>query len=128
MGKKTAPCKMWPSWTTARFWSFIRSSLRAKMRSWPPKVECKKKSRHKYVGSNKRQKWEYECCVCHGMFMDKDVEANHIIPAGTLKCFDDLPAFVENLFCAEDGFEIVCKPCHKLITAQQKEAKKNEKV
>ena len=124
MAKKTPPFPKYPEWSTAKFWGFIRSALRSKMSRWPPKIEAKKKARRKYQGPNKQQKWEYQCAHCAEWFMDKETEVNHKIECGSLKSYEDLPGFVERLFCGEDGFEVLCKPCHKEVTASQRKAKK----
>src|SRR3972149_7795165 len=85
--------------SSAGFFGFVRSALRAKSMFWKPISETKKSARRKYSGINKRQRWEYECSKCHNFFMDKQVAVHHITPVGTLKCYADLPQFVENLFC-----------------------------
>jgi hypothetical protein len=120
------PFKNYPEWSESKFFGFIRSALRSKMSRWMPKIAAKMKARRPYNGSNKQQKWEYFCVSCEGWFPDKEVEMNHIIEAGSLRSFDDLPEFVERLFCNEDGFECLCKPCHKRLTQEQREKRKNE--
>lgn len=116
--------------TESAFWSFIRSALRQKSRWWKPVTECKKNARRDYVGDNKRQKFEYQCAICGKWHMDKNIEVDHIIPAGSLTCGEDLQGFVERLFCEKDGLRVLCKECHKIITDNQKaeKKKKNEDV
>lgn len=54
--------------------------------------------------------------------MRKEVQIDHIEPAGSLKGFDDLPGFVERLFCEVDGLQVLCKDgCHNKKT-HKKEA------
>ena len=98
--------------TESGFWGFIRSALRQKSRWWKPILECKRLNRRPYKGSNKRQKWEVQCNICKGWFMDKNINVDHIIPVGTLKSAADLPLFVENLFCEIDNLQCACKKCH----------------
>ena len=116
MPKSTPPFPPFPKWTQARFFSFIRSALRSASQRWPPKQEAKKLARRPYTGDNPRMKWEYLCASCGGWFADKECELNHIISVGTLTRFEDLPGFVERLFCGVDGFEVLCKECHKKLT------------
>jgi hypothetical protein len=116
MSKKTPPFPAYPEWTTARFWSFIRSALRGASQRWGPKQDIKKSSRRAYRGNNTRQKWEYKCVTCGKWFPDKEIEVNHKIPVGTLNDYKDLPEFVKRLFCDIHGFEILCKKCHYNIT------------
>ena len=110
--------------TEAAYWGFIRSGLRRTFRYWKPIQECKRKSRTLYSGPNKRQKWEYECSNCRGKFMEKEIQVDHIVPAGSLKCYEDLPGFVKRL-SSEDGYQILCKPCHKEKTAYEKKSAQN---
>lgn len=106
--------------STAAFWGWIRSSLRQRSRFWKPVQECKKKARRAYKGDNKRVKWEYLCNHCKKYYLDKEVEINHIIPAGSLKSAEDLPGFVTRLFCEIDHLECICKTCHLKETAKQR--------
>jgi 5-methylcytosine-specific restriction endonuclease McrA len=107
--------------TESAFWSFIRSALRQKSRWWKPVTLAKQRSKRAYKGPNKRQKFEYQCNICKNWFPEKDINVDHIIPAGTLSCAQDLPGFVERLFCEVDGLQTLCSTCHDIKT-------KNEKV
>lgn len=106
--------------TESAFWSFIRSALRQKSRWWKPITQCKLKARRPYKGPNKRQKFEYQCKQCEQWFPDKHVNVDHITPAGTLRCANDLPGFVERLFCEIDGLQVLCSKCHDKKTKQEK--------
>ncbi len=121
MGRKTPPCKNFPEITTAKFFSMIREALRRKSEYWAPKMIVKKKSRR--AVKKGRQKWEYKCAKCKEWFPDKQTEIDHIIPVGTLKEFNDLPKFVENLFCSEKNLQLLCKPCHKIKTNKERNKK-----
>jgi hypothetical protein len=103
-------------WTESQFWGFIRSTLRSKSRWWLPILECKKSARRAYKGENKRQKWEYLCNSCNLYFQEKFVSVDHVLPVGTLKCANDLPQFVENLFCSQENLQVLCKTCHDVKT------------
>ena len=105
--------------TESAFWSFIRAALRQKSRFWKPILVVKIKSRRTYSGPNKRQKFEYQCNRCKKWFAEKDVNVDHVIPAGSLKSAQDLPAFVERLFCEESGLQVLCEKCHTIKTNQE---------
>lgn len=105
------------------FWSFIRSALRQKSRWWKPVSDCKQKVKRPYKGPNKRQKFEYQCNYCKNWFPDKEVNVDHITPAGTLTCANDLPGFVERLFVEVDGLQVLCTTCHNKKTKQEKNAR-----
>lgn len=110
--------------TESAFWSFIRSALRQKSRWWKPVSECKQKAKRVYKGSNKRQKFEYQCNHCKNWYAEKNINVDHIIPAGTLTCANDLPGFVERLFCEVDNMQCLCTECHNIKTQNERKNKK----
>jgi 5-methylcytosine-specific restriction endonuclease McrA len=130
MAHKTPPFKHWPAWTQARFWGFIRSGLREKFNRYPPKYEAMKavvsdeptgeyyKTGHR-KGQAKTVK-RYLCASCGNRFRQYDVQVDHIVSAGSLKSFADLPGFTERLFCGVDDLQILCKPCHERKTQEEK--------
>lgn len=104
----------------AAFWSFIRSALRQKSRWWKPIAMCKANARREYKGVNKRQKYEYQCNKCKKWFPDKKINIDHIIPAGSLNCANDLPQFVERLFCEVENLQVLCIHCHDIKSKEDK--------
>ena len=104
--------------TESAFWSFIRSALRQKSRWWKPISECKLKAKRKYKGPNKRQRFEYQCKKCKQWFAEKNINVDHIKPAGSLNCAEDLPGFINRLFCEIDNLQVLCEPCHNVKTKQ----------
>jgi len=106
--------------TESAFWSFIRSGLRQKSRFWKPITQCKMEARRAYKGPLKRQKFEYQCNVCSKWFPEKKINIDHIIPAGSLRNANDLPGFVERLFCEVDNLQVLCQGCHDIKTKQEK--------
>lgn len=105
-------------WTEARYFGFIRSALRSAFRKWGPKHEAKAAAKVAYN--------TYQCAACDGWFGTKEVEVDHIVPAGSLKCYDDLPGFVERLFCEAQGFQVLCKDCHYHKTQAEKDMRKKK--
>lgn len=106
--------------TEAAFWAFIRSALRNKSRYWKPITQTKMNARRAYSGPNKRQKFEYQCNHCKKWFAEKDINVDHIIPAGTLTCANDLPGFVERLFCEVNNLQVLCEKCHDVKTQKER--------
>ena len=50
-------------------------------------------SKQTYKGTNKRQKYEYQCNSCKEWFPEKKINVDHINPAGSLivhKTYQDL--------------------------------------
>ena len=106
--------------TESAFWSFIRSGLRQKSRFWKPITQCKMAARRAYNGPLKRQKFEYQCNVCNTWFPEKKINIDHIIPAGSLRSANDLPGFVERLFCEVDNLQCICESCHTKKTEDER--------
>lgn len=106
--------------TESAFWSFIRSALRQKSRWWKPITQCKLEARRAYNGPLKRQKFEYQCNTCKKWFPEKKINVDHIIGAGSLNCADDLPGFVNRLFCEQDNLQVLCETCHDKKTKLEK--------
>jgi 5-methylcytosine-specific restriction endonuclease McrA len=77
-------------------------------------------SRRAYKGPLKRQKFEYQCNICKNWFPEKNINVDHIIPAGSLNCANDLPEFVERLFVEIEGLQLLCSTCHDKKTKQEK--------
>jgi hypothetical protein len=119
--KRTPPFAAYPKWTEARFWGFLRSALRTASTRWPPRYEVVHDAKRVYKGENKRQKYEYQCAHCKDWHPQKEVEVDHIVPVGSLKCFEDLPGFCERLFCSKEGLRLLCKLCHRKVTNKEVE-------
>ena len=121
MGKKVIKTRNAGTMSESAFWAFIRSALRQKSRWWKPITQCKQNAKRPYKGVNKRQKFEYQCNKCKKWFPDKQINIDHITPAGELNKADDLPGFVERLFVEESGLQCLCQNCHNEKTKQEKE-------
>lgn len=129
MPKKSKVEKPFNSGTMSRsaFFGMIRSALRQKSRWWKPITECKNKAKRKYVGPNKRRKWEYQCNTCKQWFDNTTVNVDHIKPAGQLNDFVDLPEFVKTLFCEVENLQVLCKECHDKKSKQENNDRKKPK-
>jgi 5-methylcytosine-specific restriction endonuclease McrA len=102
--------------TEAQFWSFIRSNLRLMSRKWAPRRHALAACRRPSQSENKRLKFEHQCSQCLQWFPQKQVEVDHIVPAGSLRSFEDIPGFVQRLFCEADGLVVLCEQCHQVKT------------
>ena len=116
MGRKVERTRNGGTWTEARYFGFIRSALRSAFQKWGPKHTAKKEAKVAYN--------TYVCAHCDGWFGSSQVEVDHIEPAGSLKCYDDLPGFVERMFCEADGFQVLCRDCHQTKTNSEREERK----
>ena len=105
------------TWSEAQFWSFLRSGLRQLSRRWPPTVRLIwLEGRRAYKGPNVRQKWEYQCEKCAKWWIRKEMQADHIVPCGSLRSWDDLPVFTQRLLCEASGLRLLCSDCHQART------------
>jgi len=110
-------------YSESEYFSFIRSGLRAKSNRWPVKYDVLNAAKRPYKGPNKRQKFEWQCNVCKKWVVGKEISIDHITPAGSLKCFADLPRFVETLLCEADNLQAICSVCHHAKTQQERKAR-----
>ena len=104
------------TWTNAQFYGAIRSALRSKFKWWKPMREAKERARRAYKGDG-RQKWEYQCNDCKKWYKDKEVQVDHVVPCGSLRCMEDIAPFIERMCCERvDAYQVLCKPCHQKKT------------
>ena len=115
MGKRVERTRAGGQWTEARYFGFIRSALRSAFQKWPCKHQAKKNAMC-ITDEGSR----YRCNTCDELFRSSDVQVDHITPCGSLRTFDDLPGFVERMFCEADGFQVLCKECHQLKTNEER--------
>jgi len=108
--------------TEAGFWSFLRSNLRLASRKWAPRKQVELAARRPSQSDNKKLKWEYQCSICSGWFPHKEIEVDHIVPAGTLLSLNDIAGFVERLFCEKENLAVLCYKCHEDKHRKEKEA------
>jgi hypothetical protein len=122
MGKRVERTRNLGTETESEHMGKIRSTLRHMSRFWKPALEALNKVKRPYYGPNKRQKYEFECEGCRETFMRKDVQINHIVPCGTLTKYEDVPLFLQRLFCENvEGYNVLCTSCHKGVTKTQRE-------
>lgn len=116
-------------WTESRFFGFIRSALRSAAMRYPPKFDALAAAkRTKPQGKAGKHRFEYQCAYCLDWFEMKDVAVDHIVPAGSLKSFNDIASFAERLYCEPDGLQVLCKsPCHQDKTNAERKAAKESK-
>lgn len=113
-------------WTEARFKSFITSALRAASRRWPPKFAALKKA---LVGRKTNDKTgklaqHYRCVTCNKDFVGADVQVDHIHPVvDPVQGFVSWDTYIDRMFCELHDLQVLCKPCHKEKTQQEKEAR-----
>lgn len=107
--------------TESAWLAWVRSALRSKSLRWPPRGEALKLARRKYVGTNKMQKWEYQCALCSEWQLAKNCNVDHHpVAAGSILSVQDIGNFANNLFCETDNLRVLCSDCHKVHTLSEK--------
>lgn len=114
-------------WTEARFHSFIKSALRSASVRWPPKYKTLSEA---FVGTKVnpatgRMCKHFKCNRCKDEFPQKQVEVNHKVPVVPVEGFSSWDEIIKRMFCEKDGLEVLCKPCHKIVTKEENEQRKS---
>ena len=113
--------------TKSAYMSFIRSGIRGSL--WNKnkvKLLKIKQNRVQIKNPNPRGKkptvWGGSCEICNNLFAEKELQVDHIRDSGSsLKCFDDLPKFIEDMILVtEDDLRILCINCHSIVSHSQK--------
>ena len=125
MGRQRVPrTRAGNTWTESRYFSFIRSALRLASSKYPVKFQVLDDAKRiKPKGKAGKHRFEFLCNECGGWFANKDVSVDHIVPAGSLKTYEDLPGFAERLFCEPEGMQILCTDCHHVKTQAERKAR-----
>lgn len=117
-------------WTEGRYRSFITSTIRGGFRRWPVKFKVLKAAftEKKINPASGRLASMYRCSSCNEEFSNKGVQVDHIKPivdpAIGFLSWDD---FIENLFCEEENLQVLCIPCHKKKSSEERQLKKGKK-
>jgi hypothetical protein len=125
-------------WTSAMMFGTIRSALRKAFQyNWnPAKKALENARRQSQSKTNLRLKYEYKCACCGKYFERKLVNLDHKLECGSLKTWDDVAPFLQNLLPEdENAYQVLCigtkeKPgCHLIKTKEYMDNKrKNEKL
>lgn len=116
--------------TEGKFWAWLRGGLRRSI--WmrhPVKLALLNQERFRApLGVNGREVWCCVCAMCGEIKRQPDCQVDHKVPAGSLTCREDIGPFVERLaLVTVEDLRILCKPCHKEVSAQERRASKTKK-
>lgn len=114
-------------WTEARYRSFVISAIRKAQ--WPVKYAA---LRNAEVGKqvNKatgRIAMHYLCSKCSGEFPAKEVQIDHINPVIPVTGIDNYDAVILRAYCEISGFQVLCKPDHRVKTMEENAARRQFK-
>lgn len=110
-------------WTEGRKKAFIISVLRSGTRRWPPKYQAKDlaKTEKKINPKSGKMAQHYRCASCKEEFTSTNVEVDHIVPVIPPSIgFTTWDNFINALFCDNDNLQVLCIPCHKIKSKQEK--------
>lgn len=113
-------------WTEGRLKGFITSVLRSGARRWPPKFESLTDAciGQKVNIKTGRVAKHYICNACGQEFTSKDIEVDHITPVvDPVVGFVDWNTFITRLYCPKENLQVICKPCHKIKTKEERKKK-----
>jgi len=73
-----------------------------------------------YAG--KRRRVSYMCNHCKAKYSKKDIQVDHIVPIGhgVYNSLKDAYRYSVLVFCDASNLQVLCKPCHKLKTAEER--------
>lgn len=124
------PNKVWgegtPWRTKSEFYVWLRGLLRRGWTKHPLKiqkiVENRFKVDKKFKNGKVTQVWNCSCEICGVKGPQKDFQVDHIIPAGSLTCYDDVLGFLTRLlYVKPEDLRILCKQCNSTLAYADKQ-------
>lgn len=114
----------WP--TESSYFTYIRGCLRRAWNNNPIKIQLLKEQRKQIPNPNPKGKkstvWGATCSICKQDFVMKDIQVDHIVPAGKLQKIEDIQGFVERLLCiTKDDLRIVCRHCNSVLAYAERQ-------
>lgn len=108
------------------FFTYLRGCLRKAWEKNPIKLNLIKSQRKQIINpnpnGNKPTVWGAECAMCNREFVIKDIQVDHIVPAGKLNNTEDIQGFVERLlYVTEHDLRLVCKNCNSALALADKQ-------
>lgn len=100
--------------------AFVVSALRGAR--WPPRHEAVKDA---FIGNGVNPRTGkkcklHRCAKCRGEFPQNGVQADHTEPVIGPEGFVDWNTFISRLFVEKEGYTVLCKKCHSLVTLQER--------
>ncbi len=69
----------------------------------------------------------YKCAKCKKHFVAADVQVDHVLPVVDPKVgFVSWDLFIDRIFCEIENLQVMCKPCHKVKTEEEKLERKKK--
>ena len=100
--------------------NFLTNKLRRISYQWPPRQQA--------IRNARVERGVYKCASCEGLFGPKEIQLDHIVPVIDEEIgFVDWNTYIDRLFCVEENFQVLCKPCHETKTFFEQEIRKQVK-
>lgn len=103
--------------------TFIVSVIRGGFRKWTEKYDCLKAARigKKVNKATGRLAEHYKCAACSYHFPLKEVQVDHINPVvDPVKGFVNWDEYIDRMYVAAGGLQVLCKPCHLKKTKEER--------
>ena len=123
-------------YTEAQMRAFIIAGLRDKSMRWSCKTNAKRLARDGYLVNPETGKNNLasKCASCGKRVFEKEAVVDHIEPVVPVEGFTgetwlsyNWTEYLRRLFCDVDGFQVLCKSCHKIKSQKEsEERRKNE--
>lgn len=83
----------------------------------PIKIAFIQHNRYKApIGVGGKEVWAVDCAICKQQFRQSECQVDHITPAGSLRCLEDVEGFVKRLAMVEEkDLRWACKECNSAL-------------
>tara|TARA_R110002096_G_scaffold428431_1_gene640106 strand:+ start:31 stop:474 length:444 start_codon:yes stop_codon:yes gene_type:complete len=122
--------------TEAGFRGKIISGLRKASMYWIPKKDALISARKGHLTNPKtgRRCIAGECALCKGLFLEKELKADHIAPVVPLEGHTgetflntNWNEYIKRMFVEQDKYQVLCEECHQGKTNEERLTRKNLK-
>lgn len=103
-----------------QFLNQFKKNLRRMTGKFYSRVNYLASIEQKYNGTDKRIKKLYPCQICKILIVRRKGDLNHRVPCGTLDSKEGIVSYIIRMLVKEEGWEFLCKPCHKNVTNEQR--------
>lgn len=125
MSKPWEETEVWKN--ESQYLTWLRGQFRKIWMDFIPKNEfltesCKPVSNDEKAlhGLHKQTKTAGKCVFCKKIFGKSKLQIDHKIPAGSMLCYGEAPAYLMRLLCSKQNMQLTCKPCHDIKTYSDK--------
>lgn len=126
------------SMTEAAFRSYLMNMLRKKSLYWKPMAAAKRAARCGSLPNPKtgRPNIAVKCNICAVKLLEKECKLDHLEPViplegftgDNLVCGYDWGVVIKRMFVEADGYQVICKKCHDILTKEQNLVRKSHKL